>query len=200
MDYAYFPWARYRVSRSSSSFDATLASSLRLWGKWTFSGRYRLRTRYRDNTQKTAIIRHTGHRARLAATYDGGQWTATTQADYALTEYKERDRGFMVSEQAAYRWRWLQASLSVGYFKTDSYESRLYAYERGPLHSFGVSAFSGHGLRTALMARADLSERWMLTVKVGLTHYYDRDVIGTGLQQIDGNNKADIDLQARWKF
>lgn len=200
VDYASFPWARYRVSRSSTSFDGMLSTSLRLWGRWTFSGRYRLRARYRDNEAKTAIIRHTSHRARLAAAFDGGAWTSTMQADYALTSYKERDRGFMLTEQVGLRWRGVQANVSLAYFKTDSYESRLYAYERGPLHSFGVSAYSGHGLRSSLMVRADLSDRWMLTAKVGLTHYYDRDVIGTGLQQIDGKDKADIDLQARWKF
>lgn len=199
-DYAYFPWARYRVSRSSSSFDGSLSASLRLRGHWTLAARYRLRARYRDNAKKTAIIRHTSHRARLAVTYDGGSWTTTTQADYAFTRYQEQDKGIMVCQQGTWRWRWLQASATVGYFKTDSYESRLYVYERGPLHSFGVASFSGHGLRTALMLRADFSAHWMVTAKAGLTHYYDRDVISSGLQQIEGSSKTDIDLQVRWKF
>lgn len=199
-DYAKFPWARYRVSRPSSSFDGVLSSSLQIRRRWTLAARYRLRARYRDNDAKTAIIRHTGHRARLSVAYDGGSWTTTTQLDYAVTEYKERDRGFMLTQQATWHWRWLQASLSAGYFKTDSYESRLYAYERGLLYSYGVMAFSGHGLRTALTARADISTRWMLSLKAGFTHYYDRDVISSGLQQIDSPNKTDIDLQARWKF
>lgn len=199
-DYAHFPWARYRVSRSSSSFDGVISSRLRLRGRWTLSARYRLRARYRDNERKTAIIRHTGHRTRLSVTYEGGLWTTTTQADYAVTEYKERDRGFMLTQQGDFRYRWLQASASVSYFKTDSYESRLYAYERGPLYSFGLSSYNGHGLRTSIMARADISERWMVTAKVGLTHYYDRNVISSGLQQIDGSNKTDVDLQVRWKF
>lgn len=199
-DYAKFPWARYRVSRSSTSFDGTLSSSLRLHKRWTLAARYRIRTRYRDNTEKTAIIRHTGHRARFSVTYDGGAWTTTSQADYAVTEYKERDKGMMFSQQGSWKWRWLQANLSIGYFKTDSYESRLYGYERGMLYSYGVSAFSGHGLRTALMARADISPHWMLSFKVGFTHYYDRNAISSGLQQINSPNKTDIDLQARWKF
>jgi hypothetical protein len=50
------------------------------------------------------------------------------------------------------------------------------------------------------MARWQPSRSLTLTAKVATTKYYDRDVIGTGLQQIDGSSMTDVDLQVRWKF
>lgn len=199
-DYARFPWARYRVSRSSDAFDAQLASSLRLWGRLTVAGRYRLRLRYRNNSDATALTRYDSHQSRLSLTYAGEGWTTTTQAHYTVVGLPQASRGYMLLQQAAMKWRFLQASLSVAYFHTDDYDSRIYAYERGPLYSFGLSSYSGQGLRTMLMLRADLFRCLMLTAKLGFTRYYDRQTIGTGLQQITSPNKSDIDLQARWKF
>jgi len=184
----------------SHSFDAMLSAGLSV-KRWTLSGRYRMRMRYLDNDDKTAIVRHTGHRARLRACYDfGGGWNTATQADLALTEYKTNDRGFMFSQSVNGQWRWLRMILSANYFHTDSYESRIYAYERGTLHSFAFPAFYGHGLRYAFMLRADFSRQLMAIAKVGVTDYFDRATISSGLQQIDASSKSDVDVQIRWKF
>ena len=88
----------------------------------------------------------------------------------------------------------------AGYFDTDDYDNRVYLYEQGPLHTFGVGQFSGRGLRCWLMARWQVGRQLMLTAKAGTTHYYDRSVIGSGLQQVDASSMTDIDLQVRWKF
>lgn len=200
-DYAHSPWARYRISGPSDSFDTMVSLSWKR-KRLTLRGRYRLRLRYRDNDDKTALIRYNTHRARLAATYDlGGGWDATTQGDFSLTQQDGNERGYMVTESVNGQWRWLRLSASVNYFDTDSYDCRLYAYERGTLHTFSFPAFYGNGLRYAIMLRADiLNHRLMAIAKIGVTDYFDRTAIGSGLQLIDGSSMADIDFQLRWKF
>lgn len=199
-DYAHSPWPRYRISRSSNSLDAMLSGTLSV-GRWALSGRYRVRMRYRDNDAKTAIVRYYTHRARMSATYDYGKgWSSTTQADYALSAFGTSDRGYMLSQCVNAQWRWLKAAISANYFHTDSYESRLYAYERGPLHTFSFPAYYGHGIRYALMLRADFGRRLMAIAKIGVTDYFDRATIGSGLQAIDHSAVADVDVQLRWRF
>lgn len=199
-DYAHSAWARYRISRPSDSFDTMTSVSVTFKGL-RLNAHYRLRMKYRDATDKKVIVRHTGHRARLGATYDYGRgWSTTTQADFALTEYHAADYGYMLSQSVNGQWRWLSMGASANYFDTDSYESRLYAYERGPLHSFSFPAFYGQGLRYALMLRADVFNRLMVLAKIGVTNYFDRPSIGSGLQTIDHSSQADIDLQMKWKF
>lgn len=199
-DYSHAAWPRYRISAPSDAFDALLSSTLSL-SRWVVKGRFRLRLRYRDNADKTALLRHDSHSARLSATYDSGSgWTSTTQADLSLTGHDNFDKGYMLSQSLNARWRWLKASLSANYFNSDSYDSRLYAYERGPLYAFSFPSFYGHGLRYALFVRADIGSRLMALAKVGVTNYFDRATISSGLQQIDKSSKADVDIQIRWRF
>jgi hypothetical protein len=88
----------------------------------------------------------------------------------------------------------------MGYFHTDSYDSRAYLYELGPLYSYSVIQFSGEGIRYWLMVRANIGKRLMLTAKFGTTNYFDRSTIGSSYQQINRSSQTDLDLQVRCKF
>lgn len=198
-DYAYYGWARYLASQSSHAWDH-LVLAVYTPGRWTLQARYRLHTRQRDNDDKTALVSRREHRARLSVGYAAGRLSTVTQADWALTDFRQRDRGWALGQQLVWRPSWLQLSGNVIYFHTDSYESRLYTYERGPLYNFSFPMLYGHGLRYSLMARADLSSSLMLTAKLGITDYFDRSTTGTGLQTVDGSSLTDVDLQVRWKF
>ncbi len=197
-DYAYFPWAKYQISQSSHLFDNLLQVTY-LRNHWSIDARYRLKFRQRDNEDKSALQSRTEHRGRLSLTYDG-LFSSRTQLDYCQIAFRGQDRGWMVSQSLGYNHRWLRLNGGLGYYHTDSYDSRVYLYESGPLYNYGFSQFSGEGIRYWLMARAEISRRLILTAKFGTTDYFDRSVIGSGYQQIDGSSQSDIDLQVRWKF
>lgn len=199
-DYARFAWPRYQASLPSWASDNMVSASYTA-GHWSADARYRLHIRQKDNEAKTALTNRTGHSVRLGLTLNPAPgWSSRTQADLSLTEHKTTDRGLMISESVTLTRKWLQASFFAGYFRTDSYESRLYVYERGPLYNFSFPAFYGKGLRYSLMARADLGRRLILIVKAGVTDYFDRGAIGSGYQKVEGSSMTDIDIQARWKF
>ena len=197
-DYAYFPWAKYQISQSSHSFDNMLQVSY-LRNHWTMDARYRLKFRQRDNEDKSALQSRTEHRGRLSLTYDG-YLSSRTQLDYTHIAFRGQNHGWMVSQSLGYHHRWLGLSGGLGYYHTNTYDSRVYLYESGPLYSYGFSQFSGEGIRYWLMARTDISRRLILTAKFGATDYFDRSSIGSSYQQIDGSSQSDIDLQIRWKF
>jgi hypothetical protein len=50
------------------------------------------------------------------------------------------------------------------------------------------------------MLRAALGARLSAAAKVSVTDYFDRDVIGSGLQQINRSSMTDLLLQLRWQF
>ena len=199
-DYAYFPWAKYQVSLSSHAWDGLLQLSYTR-RHWTFGSRYRFRLRQRDNEEKNGLIQRAEHRARLSAEYlSNGRWSSRTQVDYGYTSYKQRDAGLMVSESLGMTLNWLRLNGGIGYFHTDSYDSRVYLYEQGPLYNYSFTQFYGEGIRYWLMARANIGQRLMLTAKLGITNYFDRSTIGSSYQQIDASSQTDLDLQVRWKF
>ena len=197
-DYAYFPWAKYQISQSSHSWDQLLQVS---YSKkhWTFGGRYRLRIRQKDNDDKTALATRTEHRGRVSAEYSS-VWSSRTQVDFGFTSFKEHEKGLMVSETLGFTYHWLRLNGGLGWFHTDSYDSRVYLYELGPLYSYSITQFSGEGIRYWLMARANIGSHLMLTAKLGITNYFDRSTIGSSYQQINHSSQSDLDLQIRWKF
>lgn len=207
-DYAYFAWAKYQVSQSSYSWDNLLQAT---WQKqrWTLTGRYRLRLRQKDgemiskneeggSRKEKTLVDRWEHRGRLSADYAiatglGGRM----QIDGGCTT---DEWGGMVSATLAYTRRWLRLNGGFGYFHTDSYNSRVYLYELGPLYTYSSQMFYGEGIRYWLMARANIGKHLMLTAKIGISDYFDRNTIGSSYQQVDASSLSDLDLQLRWKF
>jgi len=200
-DYAYAAWPRYRISKPGSHSSDHLVNMNYTAQRWSVKAYYRLRLRQRDNGDKSALVDGREQRARLAVGLQPSDaLTFTTQADMSDTYYLQHSRGYALSQLAAGQWRWLVASASFAYFHTDSYDSRIYLYERAPLYAFSFPALSGEGIRYSLMLRATLKRRLILTAKVGVSNYFDRNTIGTGLQQSEGSSQTTVDIQCRWKF
>jgi hypothetical protein len=202
-DYAYFAWARYQVSQSSYAWDNLLSATYQP-NPWTLSGRYRLRLRQKDATtaedadNPSALITTTEHRGRLTLSWQQGNLSITTQGDGVLTG--GRHYGYMVNQVAAYQRKSLKVCGSLGYFNTDSYDARIYVYEHNPLYNFSFPSFYGEGLRLTLMVQGKAGNHLTLTAKTGLTRYFDRSAIGSGLQEVSRSTTTDLDLQVRWQF
>lgn len=174
-DYSYHPWATYRKEFSTYSWD-NLLQCVHTGSHWKLTGRYRLKVQERQ------------HRARISAEYTGKHFSLRTQLDGGYHAENESERGVMVSENISYNYSWLRLNAGAGYFNTDSYDSRVYLYESGPLYTYNMMQFYGEGVRYWLMLRANIGKHFMLTAKVGATDYFDR------------KDKTDIDLQIRMKI
>ena len=198
-DYAWFAWPKYRISESSGSWDnmAQLSWQKELWS-WAF--RYRIRARKRDIAGKRGTTSYTEQRMRSTVTYSNNRWNLQTQADMALCQFTHNSFGVMLTENAGYSCQRFRVNVTAGYFHTDDYNSRLYTYERSVLYNFSFPSFYGHGMRLALNTRADFTSHLMLIGKLGMTKYFDRKVIGSGLQRINGSSMTDLEVQLRVKL
>jgi hypothetical protein len=85
-------------------------------------------------------------------------------------------------------------SLSFRYslFDTDSYDTRLYAFEQDVPYSFSVPAFSGKGSRFYMLLNTSLTKNISLILRFSQTWYSDRNVISSGPDEINGNKKSDV--------
>ena len=201
VDYAHFSWPRYQVSASSDAFDALLSARYSR-KRWTWNMRYRMHIRQRDNDTKKLIVNQRSHRLRIAV-----DWTTTstltlrTQGDgVVVSEQGTNSRGIMIGQQARWQPRWLKVAATVAWFHSDDYDSRLYQYEPSTQYDFSFPAYYGHGIRYSLMMQADIGKHLALATKLGVTNYFDRSVIGTGLQQIDQSSMADLLIQLNVKL
>ena len=87
-----------------------------------------------------------------------------------------------------------------GYFHTDGYDTRIYAYERGLLYTYSFPAYEGRGVHGYLWGRYDINSLLTVIVKYVYTGYFDRDRIGSGTQEIEGRNKQDLYVQLKVTF
>ena len=186
-DYAYHPWPMYRESTASHSVD-NMIQCVHTTEKWKLMGRYRLK------------IKEQEHRTRISIEYSSSQFSARTQFDGGYCTAQKSEFGAMISENVAYTHDWLRLNAGVGYFDTDSSNSRVYLYENGPLYTYSMQQFYGEGIRYWMMLRASIGRKLTFTVKIGVTDYFDRVKISSDNQQIDQSSQTDLDIQVRWRI
>lgn len=198
-DVSYFAWPKYRASRSSHRWDNFVQLETGS-DHWNVLLRCRLKMKEMDNDDKTGLAKRYENRTRLALAYERNRFGLRTQADMTIAHNSRRSCGYMLSEICSWQAKWLKLRGLAGYFHTDDYDSRIYGHEPGLLNTFSFPSFFGHGMRCSLCLRVDASERLMFIAKGGMTHYFDRSTISSGLQQINSSTQIDVELQLRVKF
>ncbi len=122
-----------------------------------------------------------------------------------LLNYKnntQNENGYMIYQDIRYKHAELPVTINFRYaiFDTDSYNSRIYAYENDLLYAFSVPAYYYKGTRLYLLVKYDMNQYIDIWLKCGQTYYSNQESIGTGLNEINGDRKTEIKGQVRVKF
>jgi hypothetical protein len=83
----------------------------------------------------------------------------------------------------------------ITFFDTDSYESRIYQYERDVPGSFTSQMLYDDGNRWYLTLDWKLKSLLRISFKFGSIHYYFFNSIGSGLDQVSGNTLNSMKVQ-----
>lgn len=203
-DYAYFPWAKYRINDTSYSWDNRLTLNYS-----TKSSTWALSYRYQQKDLTSNAFRlgaaGSGSTLRLKTNYTPSavDWLTTgMQIDYRRKALDTGvSDGIMCSANTTVRMKdGIMWSATAGYFNTDSYDSRVYIYERSLLETFSFTNFYGEGIRLSAVVRADMGRSLMVMAKLGYTDYFDRSTISTADRLIGHSSQTDLSLQVRYKF
>jgi hypothetical protein len=202
-----FPWKRYRINKSSRGMDGLVQATFTPRANLSMELKYRYKQKERDLTGSkgtlTLPIFHHQFRYRLNYSFKD-VFSSRTTLDYNHFHSQDRaaDIGYQVTQMISSQLPWarLFADVQGSYFSTDSYDSRVYASEKGLLYTFYTPSFQGSGFRCSVRLRYELNKHWLFITKFGETIYLDRNEIGSGNDLIRGNKKADIQMQLRIKF
>lgn len=206
-----FPWLKYRVSKPSQGVDGMFQATYSPRRNLFMYLNYRCKRKERDvsGTSGKTVLPVLRHRLRYRLNYIRRFWNFRTTLDY--THFRQQDggkyrfegkQGWQCTQSCTYAFHDfpLSVSLQGSYFRTDDYDSRIYAYEKGLLYTFYTPSFYGKGFRYSTYFRYDLNKAFMFLVKFGQTVYQDRESIGSGDDLIRGNKKTDFQMQLRVKF
>jgi hypothetical protein len=94
----------------------------------------------------------------------------------------------------------LDLTFRFALFDTDSWNTRIYAYENDVLYAFSIPPYYGKGIRSYLMLHSSISSHIDLWLRVARTTLTDVNVIGSGLNAITGGQKTEVKVQLRIKF
>jgi len=117
-------------------------------------------------------------------------------------ETKDPEYGYIIGQDVSIRPQKVPIALSLRYalFNTDSYETRIYTYENDVMYGYSVPALEGTGIRFFLLVSWKPWRFMELWARYAQTFYSDRNVIGTGLETINGNKKSEIKIQAMFRL
>jgi hypothetical protein len=206
-DFFRFPWLRYGVDAPSAGREYMLQLDYTKMGNASFYLRYKYKQKEKNQTLpdgNPAVQPYEQHRARAQMQYTQHSFLFKTSIDGIIYSNMEGNRSKGVMAAQSIGWRPvsipLQADLYVAYFHTDDYNTRLSSHEKSILYAFNMPQFYGKGLRLSAMIRCDISNRVSFFAKFACTNYFDREIIGTDLEEIEGSVKADIYTLVRWNF
>ncbi len=198
-DYAYFPWARYGVSTHSQAWDHYLAYRYQR-GASTYDIRYHMRSKELDDKAKTDTKTVTSHRLQASFTTRMGQIESKTLAQVVCYDDVQQKWGWTAGQQMGYKGKGWQVWLSGNYFQTHDYNSRVYVYERNLTYTYSYPYCYGKGVRGVLSTSYTLPGQLTLSARATSTRFFDREVISSGYQQIDGRAQTDVEMQLRYRF
>ncbi|MDO4755708.1 MAG: helix-hairpin-helix domain-containing protein [Parabacteroides sp.] len=208
VDFFRFPWLKYQVNAPSVGkeymvqLDYTPNQFFSTYIRYKY--RQKEKNHFEDEDTDVRIIPYTNQQVRLQAVYAlSPSVSFRTSADVVFyKEESKQSKGWMVAQSMGWKPIHLpiRMDLYVAGFHTNDYKTRLYSYEKNLLYAFNMPSFYGKGIRSALTFQWNILKQLTFSVKLGYTRYFDRDIIGTDLEEIEGSVKTDLYSSLRWKF
>ncbi len=94
----------------------------------------------------------------------------------------------------------ISGNVRVQYFETDGYNSRLYAYENDVYYSYSIPVFYDKGYRFYINANYDFNKKLAVQARVAQYLYPEKNIIGSGLDEIDSHHRTEVKLQVLYNY
>jgi len=208
-DHFWFPWLRYRVDAPSQGKEYLALLTYTPSRRAEIQFRYRIQQKQINPSGADGYTDYpepeTRQNYRVNLNFKPNAIitlkTRIETTTWAMPGYDSK-KGFLVYQDISYNdpekpW---QLSSRFALFDTDTYNERLYAYESDVLYAFSIPSYYYKGNRFYLMGKYSIGRSIDVWLRYAITHYSNKQVIGSGLDEIQGNNKSEIKVQVRFRF
>jgi hypothetical protein len=209
VDFYRFPWLRYNLSAPASGNDFLLQTDYSPWKNVDMYIRFKYESKPENeyvDTLLLPVVRSVSHsNIRYHISYrlsDKLFLQDRVEITKAGSEGDSYSWGFMFYQDLEYRFKTIPVIVDfrLSLYDTDDYSSRIYAYEQDLQAGFSFSPLSDKGYRSYLMARYDINESINLIARFSRSHYMNKEVIGSGYDEIDHNTKNNLKVQLTVRF
>ncbi len=204
-DYYKANWIDYSTAAPADGWDVLAQAN------FTFPGKFEFYVRYKNEEKEQKFIKNERYvnspkrlqKLRFHLQYNSSEnLTFKTRIEHALYKGLEKENGVVIFQDVQFNPDKIPFSLSarLAWFNTESYNSRIYAYENDLLYTFSIPAYYGKGFRTYLNLKYKITGKIDFWFKIANTTWTDRETVGSGFNKIDGNNKTELKFQLRLKI
>ncbi|MDR1347398.1 MAG: helix-hairpin-helix domain-containing protein [Prevotellaceae bacterium] len=199
-----FPWLKYRINAPSQGYSYAFRIDYALSHKLKMYINVKQKNNKENYTPEDAHIAQTVDKSNFHINYNinyslFGKLIMQNRIEYAAFKRgnEQREKGFMIFQDIAYHFTAfpLNISMRYAYFDTDSWNTRVYAYESDMLYAYSVPAYYMKGQRLYLNLRYSITKQINLWLRASQTHYSNRESTGSGTSRIDGNKQTEIKAQ-----
>lgn len=94
----------------------------------------------------------------------------------------------------------LKLSLRQGFFHTESYYSRIYAYEFSTPWAYSIPYLAGKGTRSAIMLSYTPHSAFTIYLKGSLSYFVNTKSTGSGDNLTNGPRQSEFNILLNWRF
>lgn len=200
----YYDWfrffsPRYRATIPRSGCEVLGQAAFR-FKQWEYVFRVKYECKPEDVKGRfSAARRKTEYRYQLNYRPNSRWEFRTRLSGMRYSKEEQKEWGYLVYGDLIYasRKKAFKMQYRFAWFDTDSYESRIYAYENNVLYGYSFPAFMGKGCRTYLNLSWKPLPKLTFYMKSGLTVYPGLEHISSGLTKVEGNKLCDLTFQVK---
>lgn len=207
-DYFKFPWLKFRIDAPSQGYE--ILGQLNYMPSKTFKAILRYKTELKQqNTDLDVPINYLEDVKKESYRLDIN-WRLNKalifQHRIEAVQFKKAPNllefGFLIYQDFQYAplKSKITGNLRIAYFNTASYQSRIYTYEDDVLYNFSFGMYSGNGWRTYANIKYKLTKSIDFWARYALLYVKNVTSIGSGLDEIIGNQKSEVKVQLRYQF
>ena len=208
-DFYKFPWLKYLVDAPSVGVDYLTQLTYKPNRQLEIYARYRKERKARnynpDELILSPVVPKPRQNFRTQLSYRiNSEMTFRSRIEITWFDRKGggEQNGFLYYADMLYKpmMKKYSGSMRLQYFETDGYDSRMYAYENDVLYSFSIPVFYDKGYRYYVNLNYDFSKKLTLWLRWAQTIFKDRNIVGSGLDEIPGNKRTEVKLQVQYYF
>lgn len=200
-------WLKFRSDAPSSGSDLSFQCTYAFSKKSSFIFRVRARQQEENlpvelqaGPTKT-ISKRRGQQLRIHLNQQlSGSFEIRSRAELNFYRLENRrEEGFLFYTELLYKpvGKRLGGSIRASVFDTDSYDSRIYAFESNVLYSYSIPIISGKGARFYVNTHFKLNSSFSFWLRLAGSFYTGDLETGTGAGLIRGSTRSDWVFQAR---
>ncbi|HAN65940.1 MAG TPA: hypothetical protein DCQ34_06585 [Chitinophagaceae bacterium] len=203
-DHYKFPWLAYRIDKPSASKDYSLQLRYQPNRQSGISMRIRLEEKALNQDMQDEAT----HWARQIKRWQGRLHIEHSPVKPILLNIRadlhfydkggaSASNGFLLYTDLQFKPGFKNYSLRFRYtfFDTDSYDSRLYAYENDVLYSQGMAVFQGKGQKVYILLNYNINNKFRFWLRLSRVNYHGIEYLGSGTETIEGCARTECKLQ-----